>query len=849
MTPRTLPIRIAPVDDEAIDSWLEAYAHRYRIPLGHVLDAVNIGFTRRPYWIINLPEPLQNNVALATGIDSPAIAGMTLSRYTGVAVDVDQARSTLTNAFPWGKHRSSRYCPKCLSESGGRWQLSWRLTWSFACLKHRCILRDRCAHCGQRQRSAGHLLSLTSVPNRCVSQPIPRCQADLGQSDVMTLPGGHSALATQQRINGIIELQRGDFGVYQRDPRNAGVVLNDVQAIAAKVLACIARPGGIAPPAHDLFDLLEPRREFPVPSRKLRRTGADLTLIADVPDATETAVAATAAMDILSSPSIDEAAEAMHWLVETARDNSASRIVWGKRSSDILTAVQIRAQFPTMGPHIHLRYRAADSIPRPPHADDKLDEKLASRLPTAMWPAWAIRLHSGRHGYQKWRLFLSGAALLIGSMITAENAARLLGGTMDGAVLHGLLHGMDSDPCWPDICQALSRLADYLKARRAPIDYRRRRRLDYSQLLPDSRWRQICRDTGTTTGFGPRLQHARCQLFEKLSGLPPTHYAIDVDNVFLHRVREFSLSRTPALGRHLDEEGRRFLAAHDIDEPLSWHPPLRLLDDLAMPNPDVEHINIRQLHKLANEPRMSIRALAHRLSTSQATVRYLLDAHPVDVPCKASSVVNRRRFASAFRTVLTADVLHQLYQNEQLSLSAISSRFGVSQGTVRNMARANGIELRSMLPPPAKDWLYTQYIDKHRTATDIAMQLGRSPTCIGTWIKKYEITYPTEDSATRQWDELTRDDAQSLLAAVLKRRRGRTMLENFTGLLAHRTMRAAATTLNLSESSLRSHIRVLERVFGDPLVFRSRRNCDMIPTPLGAQVREAVSVLQADDRW
>jgi hypothetical protein len=663
----------------------------------------------------------------------------------------------------------------------------------------------------------------------------------------MTLPCDHPALAAQQRILDIIEHRHGDFGVYQRDPRNAGVVLNDVQAVAAKVLVCIARPGGTAPPTHDVFDLLETRSEFSMLSGKLRRTGADLTLVADVPDATETAVAATAAMDMLSSPGIDEAAEAMHWLADTARDSSASKIVWGKRISDILTAVQIRAQSPTMGPHLHLRYRAADSIPRAPHTDDNLDEKLASHLPTAFWPAWAIRLHSGRHGYHKWRLYLSGAALLTGSMITAENAARLLGGTMNGAVLHGRSHGMDSDPCWPDICQALSRLVDYLKARRPPIDYRRRRHLDYSQLLGDSRWRQICRDTGTTTGRGPRLQHARCQLFEKLSGLPPTHYA--VDNTFLHRVREFSLSRTPALAWHLDEEGRRFLAAHDIDEPLSWHPPLRLLDGLAMPNPDVEHIDIQQLHQLANEPHMSICTLARRLSTSQATVRYLLDVNPVDVPCKASPAVNRSRFASAYRTVLTADVLYQLYHNEQLSLNAISKRFGVSHGTVRNLARANGIVLRSQPLPPAKDWLYTQYIDKLRTTTDIAMELGRSPTFVQTWIKKYEITYPAIDSAMQHRGELTPDVAQTLLAAVLKRRHGRTMLENFTVLLAHPTMRAAATTLDLPERLLRSHISVLEKVFGDPLLFRSRCNCAMTPTPLGAQVREAVCVLQADNRW
>ncbi|MFE1907623.1 TniQ family protein [Streptomyces gardneri] len=37
--------------------------------------------------------------------------------------------------------------PHCLAETGGRWQLAWRLGWSFACTRHHILLADRCPAC------------------------------------------------------------------------------------------------------------------------------------------------------------------------------------------------------------------------------------------------------------------------------------------------------------------------------------------------------------------------------------------------------------------------------------------------------------------------------------------------------------------------------------------------------------------------------------------------------------------------------------------------------------------------------------------------------------------------------
>ena len=43
---RTLPIRVAPILGEALDSWLEAIAHRTHTAFGDVLSAVGLARTR-----------------------------------------------------------------------------------------------------------------------------------------------------------------------------------------------------------------------------------------------------------------------------------------------------------------------------------------------------------------------------------------------------------------------------------------------------------------------------------------------------------------------------------------------------------------------------------------------------------------------------------------------------------------------------------------------------------------------------------------------------------------------------------------------------------------------------------
>jgi TniQ len=166
---RTLPIRIAPAEGEALDSWLEALAARYAIPLGDMLTRCGIEPTERTN--LRLVSPTDDEVrhlSVVSGIEIESIQSMTMKRYRARTVETDRP------SLLWMRRTSSRFCPHCLRESDGRWMLAWRLNWSFACQKHRCVLVDVCPACNRPQRGKPLSASRIPQPGRC---PNPRNSA------------------------------------------------------------------------------------------------------------------------------------------------------------------------------------------------------------------------------------------------------------------------------------------------------------------------------------------------------------------------------------------------------------------------------------------------------------------------------------------------------------------------------------------------------------------------------------------------------------------------------------------------------------------------------------------------
>lgn len=179
-----------------------------------------------------------------TGVAVTTLQAMTLAHYSGRAVRINTDTRALHRAFPWGRARGSRFCPACLLETGGRWHLAWRLGWTFACLRHHCLLADACPHCGAVQRRRTHVGDLIPKPGHCarpasdaIGRTPARCGADLTAAPVVSFDADHPVMHAQRIVNAVIDSETPTFGVYRTAPQPRISVLADIRAVAGRALA------------------------------------------------------------------------------------------------------------------------------------------------------------------------------------------------------------------------------------------------------------------------------------------------------------------------------------------------------------------------------------------------------------------------------------------------------------------------------------------------------------------------------------------------------------------------------------------------------------------------------------
>jgi hypothetical protein len=212
-----IPVRLPPLPGEALDSWLETYAHMLHATAGDVLALAGLSWDRaasenghKP-WLYYLDEPARAALSAVCGVAAATLADMTLARYEGTGLAVAAAPPGVPRTPRWWRQPiGSRYCPRCLAANGGRWMLAWRIPWTFACPAHRVLLADTCPGCGRRHRRTGN--GQPRQPGRCdltglpLPPPRPRlgrtpCTSDPADTAVIALPAGGHVLRAQQHID------------------------------------------------------------------------------------------------------------------------------------------------------------------------------------------------------------------------------------------------------------------------------------------------------------------------------------------------------------------------------------------------------------------------------------------------------------------------------------------------------------------------------------------------------------------------------------------------------------------------------------------------------------------------
>ena len=195
---RTIPIRLRPIAGESLESWLWAYAYRLQVKPIELLAALQLVHPPSnvfPDCTVRLFPSELASLSAITGIDFDVFSAMTLHRYNERVLFVreDKPRS-IDRYHLWARPIGSRFCPYCLADSGGRWQLRWRLSWTFACPQHRCLLLDRCPSCGAIPRGyqgVGYLVAPGACTARIAGHPrSARCRINLKRARAPILRAG-----------------------------------------------------------------------------------------------------------------------------------------------------------------------------------------------------------------------------------------------------------------------------------------------------------------------------------------------------------------------------------------------------------------------------------------------------------------------------------------------------------------------------------------------------------------------------------------------------------------------------------------------------------------------------------
>jgi TniQ len=356
---RTLPIRLRPVTGEALDSWLEGLARRTHSAFGDLLSAVGVD----PYrgkgsnsWIVQLTDEEAERISLATGVAVGVLETMTLAHYFERALRIEGDPPMLSRTFPWGPVRGSRFCPTCLKDTGGRWQLSWRLGWAFACTKHRCLLADACPECGVVQRRRTHVVDLVSKAGVCahsltnaIGRSPAQCGADLTAALVTVFDADHPVVHAQRVVNAVIDGETASFGAYQISPQLRINILSDLRAVAGRVLAYATREELEAVIPDDLR-----AAHFDATRHQVCRSGISGTDtkpgLAAPARAAATALGVITALRALEKSDIAEAGDELRWLVTSSRARGShvypTNTGWGKGISPVLAGIQLAALGP-----------------------------------------------------------------------------------------------------------------------------------------------------------------------------------------------------------------------------------------------------------------------------------------------------------------------------------------------------------------------------------------------------------------------------------------------------------------------------------------------------------------------
>lgn len=767
-----------PLPDEPFDSWVEFMAASYGATVGEMARALGLigsdevpaaGSQSSRVWSTALEPQQLRNLELTTGRSGDEFGAMTRTRFAASAIRFTPQGRISASCPATGV--AARYCPECLADSGGRWRLSWQFPFGFACPRHKRLLADTCPGCGQPPRLLAHPLTLVPEPGRCHNRPPtesrafgPRCGADLTSSAEFVAADSETREA-QRAILRVIATGVGEFGIYADGRPSTVQVLSD--------MLLLSRAARQALVDGERFEWTPAGQADASPITSHRRSG---TVDLRPSTAREVALGNTLAFVALQSGERITGLLRGRVSVHTALDHYSPPL------RDHVSRALGRTRRPTATLQA-VTVSVADPAAR------------AGKLPAVLWPDWTSRLAPRRLDAEIAGGALAAAVVFVGTRLTHGSAIKLLDPEAQGRQVSHVMRSLGRNAPEADTIRAIARLAAFLDGTSTPIDFARRRVIDYSGILSRDEWHEICRTANVLPGGDRRWQAARAHLYALLSGNRVTRAPFAQETGFpsFAEVRSFRDGLPEVVSRELNDSATAFLKARHIDEPVAWVPDLELAGFV------------------------------------------------VDVPASGGSEWPRARPARAAVKPTRAVAAYSAGR----SVREIAVEHGVARQTVSRVLEDAGVETRNGRRRADIDveWLRRRYIDERRTIPEIAAEVGVTMTTINRHLEAAGIPRRARGSASRA--TAIRVDPRAgnspLLRRILVGQDATQRAERFLIVARHATMTAAATELGVTLSILANQMRRIGVDAGGPLIHRAFRGQPLALTELGVEVRLELS--------
>ncbi|GIT78477.1 hypothetical protein LLS1_01460 [Leifsonia sp. LS1] len=565
-------------------------------------------------------EPAQA-LAYATGLPRARLHEATMESQDGKLIWLNRTREDLTSATVlkdgmWTWQAGTRYCPDCLAEAPGVFQLIWRSPWVYACLLHKRILLDACPVCH-------HDLVEMRSRNRDPFDP-STCRANIA-------PGGATrqihclAALTETWDNTPIRPDSAPFRAQQHILTGRGApaqkqLLWLLQSAAtglrgAKAFQEIAELSGMDPDSlAGLFDeephvgISPPKNAYAMAAligAAYTLTHSDESAVAQIiRSATFTRPPARPPRDVGFGPGSPRELLARWPHAPTGFRQQILRSL----DPDLTTGQRILWDTAGSGGSVstHGGLRANG-------------DKRATGIPLLLWPEWCSRFDlDGPVIGPTLAAALATAVRAVGTAETDPDETRL------ARVLRPRMLGTPEQT--DRLLAGISELAGVIDRTDPIINYQRRLSLPAAELLPQEHWRLLAESIAVAPGHTRLHRNARRYLWQRLTltPIPPELRAAARDDAAEYTV--FTTRMTAELQAALDQYGEAFLHNHAIYEPVTWSP--ETAATRVWPGADILDLDLELLHSLLSDGVYTHHRLRDALRIPIRRVLRAIDAAP-----------------------------------------------------------------------------------------------------------------------------------------------------------------------------------------------------------------------------